>query len=102
MDKIITEDEQKAAVKTLERLISVPSYNQPAEEGAPFGKGIRNALDEMMKICDELGFKTYEDPDGYYGYAEVGSGDKIFGVICHLDTVPAGDLGKWKHDPSML
>lgn len=99
MDKIITEDEQKAAVKTLERLISVPSYNQPAEEGAPFGKGIRNALDEMMKICDELGFKTYEDPDGYYGYAEVGSGDKIFGVICHLDTVPAGDLDKWKHDP---
>ncbi|WP_113898134.1 dipeptidase [Limosilactobacillus reuteri] len=99
MDKIITEDEQKAAVKTLERLISVPSYNQPAEEGAPFGKGIRNALDEMMKICDELVFKTYEDPDGYYGYAEVGSGDKIFGIICHLDTVPAGDLGKWKHDP---
>ena len=99
MDKIITEDEQKAAVKTLERLISVPSYNQPAEEGAPFGKGIRNALDEMMKVCDELGFKTYEDPDGYYGYAEFGSGDKIFGVICHLDTVPAGDLGKWKHDP---
>ncbi|MCC4371606.1 dipeptidase [Limosilactobacillus reuteri] len=99
MDKIITEDEQKAAVKTLERLISVPSYNQPAEEGAPFGKGIRNALYEMMKICDELGFKTYEDPDGYYGYAEVGSGDKIFGVICHLDTVPAGDLGKWKHNP---
>ena len=99
MDKIITEDEQKAAVKTLERLISVPSYNQPAEEGAPFGKGIRNALDEMMKICDELSFKTYEDPDGYYGYAEVGSGDKIFGVICHLDTIPAGDLGKWKHNP---
>ena len=32
MDKIITEDKQKAAVKTLERLISVPSYNQPAEE----------------------------------------------------------------------
>lgn len=99
MDKIITEDKQKAAVKTLERLISVPSYNQPAEEGAPFGKGIRNALDEIMKICDELGFKTYEDPDGYYGYAEVGSGDKIFGIICHLDTVSAGDLGKWKHDP---
>ena len=99
MDKIITEDEQKAAVKTIERLISVPSYNQPAEEGAPFGKGIRNALEEMLKICDELGFKTYEDPDGYYGYAEVGSGDKIFGVICHLDTVPAGDLGKWKHNP---
>ena len=29
---------------------------------------------------------------------EVGSGDKIFGVICHLDTVPAGEANG-KHDP---
>lgn len=99
MSEIITAENQAAAVETLKRLISVPSYNQPQEPGAPFGQGIRNALDEMMKICDELGFKTYEDPDGYYGYAEVGQGDKLFGVICHLDTVPAGDLSKWDHDP---
>jgi succinyl-diaminopimelate desuccinylase len=99
MAQLVNEKEQQEAVKTLERLISVPSYNQPAEDGAPFGRKIRNALDEMMKICDELGFKTYEDPDGYYGYAEVGTGDKAFGVICHLDTVPAGDLKNWEHDP---
>ncbi|WP_267200780.1 M20 family metallopeptidase [Limosilactobacillus kribbianus] len=99
MTQLVNEQEQQEAVKTLERLISVQSYNQPAEDGAPFGRGIRNALDEMMKICDELGFKTYEDPDGYYGYAEVGEGEKVFGVICHLDTVPAGDLATWDHDP---
>lgn len=99
MAQLVNEKEQQEAVKTLERLISVPSYNGPAEDGAPFGRKIRNALDEMMKICDELGFKTYEDPDGYYGYAEVGEGDKVFGVICHLDTVPAGDLKNWEHDP---
>lgn len=99
MSKIITAKDQQAAVEGLKRIISVPSYNAPATDGAPFGQGIRNALDEMMKICDELGFKTYEDPDGYYGYAETGTGDKVFGVICHLDTVPAGDLAKWDHDP---
>lgn len=99
MTKIITEHDQQVAVKALERIIAVPSYNAPAADGAPFGQGIRNALDEMMKICEKLGFKTYEDPDGYYGYAEVGSGEKIFGVICHLDTVPAGDLAKWDQDP---
>ena len=45
MSTIITEKDQQAAVKTLERLIAVPSYNQPAEAGAPFGRGISNALD---------------------------------------------------------
>ena len=99
MTQLVTEKEQQEAVSALEELISVPSYNQAAEDGAPFGRGIRNALDKMMEICERLGFKTYEDPDGYYGYAEVGEGDKIFGVICHLDTVPAGDPKAWEHDP---
>lgn len=99
MTQLVTEKEQQEAINALEELISVPSYNQAAEEDAPFGRGIRNALDKMMEICERLGFKTYEDPDGYYGYAEVGEGDKIFGVICHLDTVPAGDPKTWEHDP---
>ena len=99
MAQLVNEQEQQEAVKALTDLISVPSFNQPAEDGAPFGRGIRNALDKMMEICKGLGFKTYEDPAGYYGYAEVGEGDKIFGVICHLDTVPAGDPKTWEHDP---
>ena len=53
----------------------------------------------MMNICQELGFKTYIDPDGYYEYAEIGQGQKTFGIIGHLDTVPAGDLNKWNYDP---
>lgn len=99
MTQLVNKEEQDEAVKTLCELISVPSYNQPAEEGAPFGRGIRNALDKMMEIADRLGFRTYEDPNGYYGYAEVGEGDQLFGIICHLDTVPAGDLANWEHDP---
>ena len=99
MANLITENIQNQALNTLKELISQPSYNDKAEENAPFGKNIRLALDKMMEICKNLGFDTYEDPDGYYGYAEIGSGDEIFGIIGHLDTVPAENIDEWKHNP---
>jgi len=50
-------------------------------------------------ICKELGFRTYIDSEGYYGYAEIGSGEKLVGVLGHLDVVPPGDLSKWENEP---
>ncbi|MCS6164507.1 Sapep family Mn(2+)-dependent dipeptidase [Levilactobacillus brevis] len=99
MDKIVTEVEQDAAVAALKRLISHPSYTTAAAPGAPFGQDIRLALDEVLAICHELGYHTYEDPDGYYGYAETGDGDETFGIIGHVDVVPAGDPSDWDSDP---
>lgn len=99
MKNVINDSIKEQAVSALKKLIAQPSYLQSSEKGAPFGKGIRLALDDMMKICDNLGFKTYEDPDGYYGYAEIGNGSEIFGIIGHLDTVPVGDKSSWKYDP---
>ncbi len=95
----ITETIQTQAVKALQELVAQPSFNQAPSSGAPFGKGIRMALDQMLAICNQLGMRTYEDPEGYYGYAEIGSGEEIFGVIGHLDTVPAGDPKAWDTDP---
>lgn len=37
MTQLVTEKEQQEAINALEELISVPSYNQAAEEDAPFG-----------------------------------------------------------------
>lgn len=90
---------QKAAVEALKRLVKHPSSTTDPVPGAPFGQPIRDALDEMMTICDELGFKTYTDPEGHYGYAEVGEGTDIFGILGHVDVVPAGDITDWSHDP---
>ena len=53
----------------------------------------------MIDICKELGFRTYIDSEGYYGYAEIGSGEKLVGVLGHLDVVPPGDLSKWENEP---
>ena len=38
----------------------------------------------------DLGYRTYADPDGYYGWAEIGEGDTLIGVLGHLDVVPPG------------
>lgn len=99
MTNYVTQQHHEAAVAALKRMISKNSALSDTAPGAPFGKGVRSALDEMMAICAELGFKTYEDPDGYYGYAEVGEGKDIFGLIGHVDVVPAGDPADWDTDP---
>ncbi|MGL4393829.1 MAG: Sapep family Mn(2+)-dependent dipeptidase [Brevinema sp.] len=87
-------------IKHLDRLVSIPSVWVEGEEGEyPFGENIQKALEEMIKICDELGFRTFIDPQGYYGYAEIGEGENLLGVLGHLDVVPAGDLNNWTSDP---
>ncbi|MDN6195712.1 MAG: Sapep family Mn(2+)-dependent dipeptidase [Atopostipes suicloacalis] len=68
----------------------------------PFGQGIQEALEEILKVADKLGFKTTIDPEGYYGYAEIGEGEKLFGVLGHMDVVPVGNLDNWATDPFEL
>ena len=68
----------------------------------PFGDGIQAALEEMLVIAEELGFETKIDPKGYYGYAEIGEGEDLFGVLGHIDVVPVGDLENWDSDPFKL
>ncbi len=87
-------------IDDLKELIAIPSvYEEDCE--FPFGKNIQLSLEKMIEISKKLGFETYIDPDGYYGYAQIGSGE-LFGVLGHLDVVPAGDLEMWNTDPFEL
>lgn len=86
-------------LNNLDRVVSIPSYYQEDSTKYPFGENIQKVLEEMIDICKELGFKTYIDPEGYYGYAEIGNGEKLVGVLGHLDVVPPGDLSKWENEP---
>lgn len=87
-----------------EQLISIPSVREDsrATKGAPFGPEITKALIVFEAIATELGFKCYRDPEGYYAYAEIGSGEEMYGIVGHLDVVPAGDRAQWKSDPFEL
>ena len=83
-------------VATLCELISYPSYQQEAGEGAPFGKPVRDCLDKALEICESFGFKT-KNYDGYVGTAEFTENDAVLGILGHLDVVPEGT--GWTHEP---
>ena len=54
----------------LGRLVAIDSQLGTPAEGKPFGEGPAKALEEGLKIADELGFKTV-NLDNYCGYAEM-------------------------------
>lgn len=82
----------------LKSLIALASIKAPARDNQPFGPAIDQTLDAMLEICRREGMVVYRDPKGYYGYAEIGTGE-LFGILCHLDVVPAGNLSQWRTPP---
>lgn len=83
-------------IKTLQNLISIESIAEHDKYGFPYGPGPAKALEYVLNVCDNFGFKT-KNANGIYGYAEIGEGDELIGILCHLDTVPAGS--DWHYPP---
>lgn len=80
----------------LKTLVSYNSVMGEAEEGYPFGRVPADCLNKALEICNSYGFKTV-NLDNYVGYAEMGEGEGLIGILGHLDVVPAGE--GWKTDP---
>ena len=83
-------------IKTLQELIQIKTVLDTPVEGGPFGQGNKDCLEKTLSVCEKLGFKV-KNLDGYCGYAEIGEGDELVGIIGHLDVVPEGD--GWKYPP---
>ncbi|MCD7784175.1 MAG: dipeptidase PepV [Oscillospiraceae bacterium] len=83
-------------IETLSELISFPSYQQEAEEGAPFGRPVRECLDHALAVCESFGMKT-KNFDGYAGTITFTEGEPELGILAHLDVVPEGT--GWTSDP---
>ena len=72
-------------------LINIPSVSEETNNpNIPFGKYAKEALEYALNLGNKLGFRT-KNIDGYCGYIEFGEGDKLLGIIGHLDVVPSGD-----------
>ena len=68
-----------------------------AEEGAPWGPGPREALDEALCIAERVGLSAH-DCDGYIGFADLpGRSPRQIATIAHVDVVPEGP--GWHTDP---
>lgn len=83
-------------LKNLKTLVSYNSVQGEKEENYPFGRVPAECLNKALEIAQGYGFKT-KNLDNYIGYAEMGEGDQLIGILGHLDVVPAGE--GWNTDP---
>lgn len=90
------ENHSDEMISTLQEILRIDSIESDAEDGAPFGAGNRAALDWMLSKAAAAGMSTV-DMDGYCGYADFGTGERMVMSMGHLDVVPVGP--GWKHEP---
>ena len=85
-------------LKDIAALVAVDSVEAAPAEGAPYGPGVRAALDKALELAERMGLATH-NCEGYIGYAELPGDDpdKYLATICHVDVVPAGN--GWDGDP---
>ena len=86
-------------IEDIADLVSVRSVEEldRASEGAPWGPGPREALDEALCIANRVGLDAH-DCDGYIGFADLpGVSEKQIATIAHVDVVPEGP--GWHTDP---
>lgn len=77
-----------AAIQSCIQIKSVKDVEHAAP-GAPFGPGIKEALEWTLALGEKFGF-TVKNVDGYAGHIEMGTGD-LLGILGHIDVVPEGD-----------
>ena len=83
-------------LRDIARIVAVPSVRGEPCGGAPFGPGPRAALDEMLRLCGEYGFRT-EIYGGAMGSADFSDAPAALDILAHLDVVAPG--GGWDSDP---
>lgn len=91
------DDMKDELIKASQELVRIKSTLEDGKPGMPFGEGVSKTLDKALEIAAGLGFHTYKEEEGYYGYAEYGEGEDYVAVLGHLDVVPEGD--NWIHPP---
>jgi len=111
------DDLRDEMVNDLRGLLRIKSVKSEPAQDAPFGEGVREAFQYMLKLGEREGF-TCKNIDNYGGHLDfeakipagnVTAGDssadtddiiaqpEVMGILCHLDVVPEGN--DWDHDP---
>jgi len=83
-------------IKIVREILKIRSVEQKAAENAPFGEGVKAALQLALATGEKMGFKV-KNLDNYAGYVEYGEGRELISVLGHLDVVPEGN--GWEYHP---
>ncbi|QBQ07474.1 dipeptidase PepV [Spiroplasma gladiatoris] len=87
------------ALEHTKNIIAIPSYRRNTEKGSELHNDTKEVLKYCINLCKDWGMKTFISKDFKYGYADFGNKDKLFGILCHLDVVPPGNLSEWNNPP---
>lgn len=82
---------QEDLVRSVQELVQIRSVHEPPLPGKPFGAGVDQALQYVLRLAASMGFST-RNLDGYCGYAEYGEGELYIGVLSHVDICPEGEM----------
>ena len=85
---------QPEILEGIKASIRIDSVRGVPEDGAPYGKGPKEALEYALNLGKTFGFRT-KNVDNRAGWVEIGEGEEMVAVLGHLDTVPLGD--GWTH-----
>lgn len=85
-------------LQDLQKLVQINSVldDSTITEEVPFGNGPLEALNWMLAQGEKEGMAT-KNLANKVGYIEMGEGDEMVGILCHVDVVPAGS--DWVHPP---
>ncbi len=79
-------------IESLSELLRIPSVSGNEKE-------CKKALDFLLEVGNEFGFRIGRSAGGKVGYIEIGEGDETLGVLTHVDVAHPGDISQWETDP---
>ncbi len=74
------------------------SFRTVLEEEYP-NQAMKDALAFMGELAERDGLEYKIDPEGYYGWIQIGSGEEMIGLLTHIDVVPEGIPEEWETPP---
>lgn len=85
----MVERDKEVLLEDMRKLIAIESVNGVKEK-------TEEALDFVIKRAEEMGMKTAVSSVKNVGYAEIGEGPEIVGMLAHVDVVPPGEADIWE------
>ncbi|GAA3345539.1 dipeptidase PepV [Lysinibacillus sp. FSL M8-0216] len=93
-------ERQDELVQELQELVQINSIldEDTRTTEIPFGNGPLQALEWLLAKGQKEGLLT-KNVDNYAGHIEMGAGEELLGILCHVDVVPIGDDADWTYPP---
>ncbi len=95
IDKMI-DGSDDAIIRDTVRLVNIKSVKDEPSVGAPFGKGVKAALDDFSEMARTAGLRVKDYGCGVIS-AAVEDREPDLGIWLHADVVPEGD--GWRFPP---